>query len=47
LSETKSGASHAAVPDFALLNPGYFRYAPCNSAAAVQPRKDSQQHGKP
>jgi hypothetical protein len=29
------------IPDFALLNPGYFRYALCNSDAAVQPRKDS------
>jgi hypothetical protein len=27
-------------PDFALLNPGYFRHALCNSDA-VQPRKDS------
>jgi hypothetical protein len=25
LTETKSGASFAAHPDFALLDPGYFR----------------------
>jgi hypothetical protein len=35
------------IPDFALLNPGYFRYALCNSDAAAQPRKDSQQQRKP
>jgi hypothetical protein len=41
------GRHRGAIPDFALLNPGYFRYALCNSDAGVQPRKDSQKHRKP